>query len=102
VGTVSEPARAVDLGGDETAAIVAGASGVLALLLGVIVGSRLLRVLGLVAACAGAGLYGRAKLAERNARIEAAERTIHSALDDLDPVARAQVYKDIAGSELGG
>ena len=35
--------------------------------------------------------YTRIKLAERNEKIEAAENEVRSALDDLDPVARAQV-----------
>jgi len=48
------------------------------------------------AAVAGGTLYARGKYAQRAERIEEAEETVRSALDDLDPVARAQVLIDIA------
>jgi hypothetical protein len=47
-------------------------------------------------------LYGRRKLKVRRARMDVAESHIRSELDDLDPVARAQVLADIARSGLRG
>lgn len=73
-----------------------GAGGLLALLLSWILHSRILRVLGLGAAVAGGALYAREKLVERAEKIEAAEGAVRSTLDDLDPVARAQVLMDVA------
>src|SRR4029077_1470618 len=99
VGAVSEPARTFDLEDAETAALAAGAGGVIAFVLGLIVHSRALRLLGLLAAVTGGGLYARGRLAERSDKIEAAKESVHSAIDDLDPVARAQVLADIARSE---
>jgi hypothetical protein len=57
-------------------------------------------LLGLAAAVAGGGLFARVKLAERSEKIDEAESDIRSELDDLDPVARAQVLKGIVQSEL--
>src|SRR4029077_8587661 len=62
--------------------------------------ARRRRVLGLVGAAAGGGLYARGKLDERNEQMEVAETRIRSALDDLDPVARAQVLASLARSEF--
>ena len=55
-------------------------------------------MLGLAAAVAGVGLFARAKLTERTEKIQAAESHIRSELDELDPVARAQVLKGLAHS----
>jgi hypothetical protein len=74
--------------------------GVLAFALGWIRGSRVLRALGLVLAGGGAGLYVRERIAERTEKIAAAQSHIRSELDDLDPVAKAQVLADIARSEM--
>lgn len=84
----------------ETVALVVGAGGILALALGWILDSGLLRLLGLTAVLAGGGLYARQKVGERSEKIEEAESDIRSELDELDPIARAQVLKDIAQSEL--
>ena len=84
-----------DDGGTTALAVTAG--GLVAVVLGWMLGSRVLRVLGLFTAVAGGGLYARGKLAARNQKIEAAEERIQSELDDLDPVARAQVLKGLAG-----
>jgi hypothetical protein len=97
---LSDRVRALDLDDRETAALAVGAGGVITLALGWFFHSGALRLLGLAAAVAGGGLYARTKLAERSEKIDAAESTIRSELDDLDPVARAQVLKDIAQSEL--
>jgi hypothetical protein len=101
---VTDRVRALDLDKRETVALAVGAGGVLALVLGWILGSGVLRVLGLTAAVAGgvtgSGLYARRKLGERAEKIEAAQSHIRSELDELDPVARAQVLKGIAESEL--
>ncbi len=84
----------------ETAVLAVAGGGIATFALGWIVGSRLLRLLGLVAAFAGGGLYARERLAERGEKIDEAESKVQSALDDLDPVARAQVLADIAKSQL--
>jgi hypothetical protein len=97
---VGEPGRTFELDDRETAALAAGAGGVVAFVLGLIFGSRALRMLGFVAAATGGALYAREKLAERSEKIEAAKDSVHSAIDDLDPVARAQVLADIARSEI--
>ncbi len=81
---------------DERTAMAVGAGGLLAFLLSWILHSRILRVLGLGAAVAGGALYARQKYAQRADKIEAAEGAVRSTLDDLDPVARAQVMMDIA------
>jgi hypothetical protein len=84
---------------DETAAVALGAGAILALAGGLILDSRLLRILGLAAAATGGGLYVRGKLTERTEKIETAENQIRSELDELDPVARVQVLKGLADSE---
>jgi hypothetical protein len=56
-------------------------------------------MLGVAAVAAGGGLYARAKLTDRSETIEAAESQIRSELDDLDPLARAQVVKGLADPE---
>jgi hypothetical protein len=88
-------------GGDIPAAVLC-AGGALVFVLGAARHSRLLRVAGLLATLAAGGLYARRKLAVRRARIDVAESHIRSELDDLDPVARAQVLADIARSGLHG
>ena len=97
---MSESGPALERDHRETVALAVSASGAAALVLGWIIGSRLLRVLGLGSAVAGGVLYTRVKLAERNEKIDAAEDDVRSALDGLDPVARAQVLADAAKSQL--
>jgi hypothetical protein len=97
---VSEQVRTLQVEDRTTAAVAVAAGGVLALVLGLILGSRVLRVLGLAAALTGGGLYARRRLAERGAKIDAAESRMRSELDDLDPVARAQVLADLARSSI--
>jgi hypothetical protein len=63
-------------------------------------GSEVLQAFGLAAAITGGGIYAHRKVVERDARIEAAETTIRTELDELDPVARAQVLEDLARSAL--
>lgn len=92
----------IDLDQDEEVALAVGAGGLVLLTLGVIAGSRALRLLGLASAAAGAGLFVRHKLDVRSEKIADAEDKIRSELDDLDPVARAQVLADIARSGLSG
>ena len=87
---------------EEIAGAVLAVSGLLTFIAGLVRHSRLLRALGVVLALAGGGLYARHQLDERADRIDAAESTIRSELDDLDPVARAQVLADIARSGLRG
>jgi hypothetical protein len=85
---------------DETSALALGAAGALVYAFGLAVDSRILRLLGLGSAGAGAALYARERLEERDQRIDAAEDSIRSTLDELDPVARAQIIKDLA-KDLG-
>jgi hypothetical protein len=100
VAAVNESVDGLGPAKSDTAALALAGGGMLTLLFGVIVKSRLLRLVGLLSALAGGGLYARAKFAERGEKIDAAETTIRSTLDDLDPIARAQVMKDLAESEL--
>lgn len=97
---MSEPSPALDRDDQETVALAISAGGAGALVLGLIVRSRLLRIVGLGAAAAGGVLYARLKLAERSEKIKAAEDDVREALEDLDPVARAQVLADAAKSQL--
>jgi len=85
--------------GDVPAALLA-AGGIVVFLLGASRRSTLLRAMGLLATLSACGLYARRKLELRRVRIDAAESHIRSELDDLDPVARAQVLADIARSGL--
>jgi hypothetical protein len=96
---MSEPAHTLESTDSETLGLKLGAGGAVAFLAGLVLGSRLLRVAGLGAALVGGGLYAREKLVERGEKISAAETSIRSELDDLDPVARAQVLKDLAESD---
>jgi hypothetical protein len=97
---MSDRIPTLELDTDDTIALAVGAGGVIGLVVGLILDSRLLRVLGLAGMAGGAALLVRGKLDERNEQIEDAKSTIRSELDDLDPVARAQVLADIAQSEL--
>ena len=97
---MSDRIPTLELDDDDTVALAVGAGGVAGLVVGLILDSRLLRVLGLAGMVTGAALLVRGKLAERSEQIEEAKSTIRSELDDLDPVARAQVLADIAQSEL--
>jgi len=80
---------------NEAVARMIGVGGVLAVGGGLILRSRIVCGLGLLMTIAGASLYARVKLAERHQKIEEAESDIRAELDKLDPVARAQVLKDI-------
>jgi hypothetical protein len=86
-------------GGDVPAAVL-GAGGVALFVLGSARRSTLLCAAGLLATLGAGALYARRKLAVRRARIDVAESHIRSELDDLDPVARAQVLADMARSGL--
>jgi|KBSMisStaDraftv2_1062788.scaffolds.fasta_scaffold45620_4 hypothetical protein len=88
-------------GGDVPAAAL-GAGGIAVFVVGAARGSRFLRAAGLIATVAACGLYARRKHEARRAKMDAAESHIRSELDDLDPVARAQVLADIARSGLQG
>ena len=80
---------------DSRAAVVVAGAGGLAFVVGLGVRSKVLRMFGLVVAVSGGGLYARAKWAERAEKIHVAESDIRATLDDLDPIARAQILKDI-------
>jgi hypothetical protein len=100
VACVSEPGPAPDHDQQETLALAISAGGAAALVIGWIIHSRFLRILGLGSAVAGSAFYARIKVGERNEKIETAEDDVRSALDGLDPVARAQVLADAAKSQL--
>ena len=97
---MSDRIPTLELDDDDTIALAVGAGGIVGLVVGLILDSRLLRVLGLAGMVTGTALLVRGKLAERSEHIEEAKSTIRSELDDLDPVARAQVLADIAQHEL--
>jgi len=97
---MSDRIPTLELDDDDTVALAVGAGAVAGLVVGLIVDSRLLRVLGFAGMVAAGGLFVRAKLSERSEKIGEATSAIRSELDDLDPVARAQVLADIAQSEL--
>ena len=84
----------IDSGGDTLALLVTG-GGVATMILSWPLGSRALRWLGAATALAGGGLYARGRVAERQERIHEAQQQVHSALDGLDPVAKAQVLADL-------
>jgi hypothetical protein len=96
---VNDTGMPLGLDDRERLAVTVGGSGLGVFLLGIVLRSRLLRLLGLGAALTGGALYAREKLAERGTRIDEAETAVRSALDDLDPVARAQVLMDVARSK---
>jgi hypothetical protein len=84
----------------EGPAVTVAAAGALLMLLGWIFGLRFLRLLGIGTALAGGALFAREKLAAREEKIAEAETAVRSALDDLDPIAKAQVIEEIVRSEL--
>jgi hypothetical protein len=86
----------VDLHDAETGGLAIVAGGMLFIVLGWVMHSRVLRALGFLGAAAGSGLYARARIAERSEKIDAAESHIRSELDDLDPLAKAQVIAKLA------
>ena len=90
----------INLDDPESVALAVGAGGVVALVVGMLFGSRLLRLLGLLAALTGGGLYAQWKMALRGEQIKEAKDNVRSELDGLDPLARAQVLKDVAQSEF--
>jgi hypothetical protein len=96
---VSEHGRTIDIHDGETGGLAIVAGGMLALVLGWILHSRVLRVIGFLAAAAGGSLYARAKIAERSEKIDSAESHIRSELDDLDPLAKAEVIANLARPE---
>ena len=97
---MSDRIPTIDLEDGDTVALAVGAGGLVGVAVGLIVDSRLLRVLGLASMVAGGALLVRGKLAARTEKIDEAESSIRSQLDDLDPVARAQVLANVAQSEL--
>ena len=82
-----------------TVGLAVGAGGVLALVVGWRRNFPVLSALGMTMALAGGGLYAHRKVAERDERIEEAQSQIRSELDELDPLARAQVLEGLARSD---
>jgi hypothetical protein len=85
---------------EQVAGTVLAVGGMIAFVVGLVRRSRLLGVLGILLALAGGGFFARRSWTERAGRIDAAESTIRSELDELDPVARAQVLADIAREQI--
>src|SRR5262249_36257335 len=83
VAMITARARVECVNVHERTAMAVGAGGMVAFLLSWILHSRFLRVLGLGAAVAGGAIYARQKFAQRAEKIEAAEDTVRSTLDDL-------------------
>lgn len=81
---------------DTKLALGLAAGGAAGVLLGWIFGWRLFRIAGWIAAAVGLGLFAKGKFEDRQERVDAATASIRSELDDLDPVARAQVLADVA------
>jgi hypothetical protein len=81
----------------EHAALAIAAGGVLGLAIGFMRHSGTLRALGFFVLVGGGALYAREKYTLRDEKIQAAKKSVHAALDDLDPVAKAQVLADLAG-----
>jgi hypothetical protein len=95
---VNERLRKLDPGDDQRPGIALAAGGIVVVVLGSVFHSRVVRALGFLAAAGGAGLYARARLAKRSEKIDAAESHIRSQLDDLDPIAKAQVIAKLTES----
>ena len=93
---MSEQKRTLDLRDDATGGLALVGGGMAFFLLGWIVGSRVLRILGFLAAAGGAGLYAKARISDRSEKIDAAESHIRSELEDLDPLAKAEVIAKLA------
>ena len=93
---MSEEKRALDLRDEATGGLAIVGSGIALVVLGWIVGSRVLRILGFLAAAGGAGLYAKARISDRSEKIDAAESHIRSELEDLDPLAQAEVIAKLA------
>jgi hypothetical protein len=85
--------------GDDRNAAALGTGGIIVFLLGIARGSRILRALGFGAFLAAGAVFARGLKAERDARMEEATEAARSALDDLDPIARAQVLEALARPE---
>ena len=84
----------------EVAATAFAAAGGAVLLVGVLRRSAALSLLGLAAAALGGIALGRERLAERSEKIRDATEHVRDELAGLDPVARAQVLKDIAQHDV--
>ncbi len=67
---MSDRIPALDRENGDTVALAVGAGGLVGLVVGFIVDSRLLRLLGFVSMVAGGGLLVRGKLAERSEKID--------------------------------
>ena len=59
-----------------------------------------LAIVGLAAGGVGGAALARLKLAERAAKIREATEHVRADIEGLDPVARAQVLKDIAKDDI--
>jgi len=62
--------------------------------------STLIALFGLAASAIGAAALARVKLAERAEKITDATAHVRADIQGLDPVARAQVLKDIARDDI--
>jgi hypothetical protein len=87
-------------GREATAAKAFAAGGVVVFAVGVLRRSSMLAMLGLAASGVGGAALARVKLAERAAKIREATDHVRADIEGLDPVARAQVLKDIAKDDI--
>jgi hypothetical protein len=79
-------------------AFAAGGAAVFAV--GVLRRSFPLAMLGLAASGVGGATLARLKLVERSSKIREATEHVRADIEGLDPVARAQVLKDIAKDDI--
>jgi hypothetical protein len=87
--------------GDLTVAFGLAGGGAVAFLVGVLLGSRFLRLIGLLAGIGGGALLTAQRLSARQERIDEAQEVISDELAGLDPVARAQVIASLASEATG-
>jgi hypothetical protein len=85
---------------EEAAAKAFAAGGAAMVAFGVLRRSPPLAMLGLAASGVGGAALARLKLAERASQIREATEHVRADIDGLDPVARAQVLKDIAKDDI--
>ena len=87
--------------GDSAVALGLVGGGTIVFLAGVLFGSRLVRLVGLLAGIGGGALLVAERMREREERIDQAQEHIGEELANLDPVARAQVIARLESETAG-